>query len=346
MKIAMLHSDLPPDSGGPGGVRHQVARLGEALVSRGHDVVAYVVVPEHASVAFEVRMARLSGMCARGRFARLALTPLAFAMGDYSECGIVHAHGDSQLLFRRWPPVVRTFYGSARDEARHAQRRKQRAVERYQHVSERVARRLADRTVGISRTTERAVGPLDEIIPCGVDRRRFRPGPKSEHPTVVFIGTMRGRKRGDLACEIFRTQVRPRVPDAEMIVIAPDVSEERDITAVRSASDDTVAEYLRRAWVFTLPSTYEGFGVPYIEAMASGTAVVATPNAGAQELFVDGAGGILVSDAEIGDAICELLLDLGRRDALAARGHRASERFDWSQVAARYERLYAELVVP
>ncbi|HWF51435.1 MAG TPA: glycosyltransferase family 4 protein [Solirubrobacteraceae bacterium] len=345
MRIAMLHSDLPPDSGGAGGVRHQVARLGEALVSRGHDVIAYVVVPEHEPVDFEVRMAQLGGMCARGRLARLALTPVAFAMGNYSECDIVHAHGDSQLLFRRGPRVVRTFYGSARDEARHAQRLKQRAIERYQHVGERVARRLADRTVGISRATEQAVGPLDEIIPCGVDRRRFRPGPKSEHPTVVFIGTMRGRKRGDLACEIFRTQVRPRVPDAEMIVIAPDVREEPEITVVRSASDDTVAEYLRRAWVFTLPSTYEGFGVPYIEAMASGTAVVATPNAGAHELFVDGEGGVLMRDAQLGDAICELLLDQRRRETLAAGGHRASERFDWLQVAARYEHLYTELLV-
>jgi phosphatidylinositol alpha-mannosyltransferase len=345
VKIAMLHSDLPPGSGGAGGVRNQVARLGEALVSRGHDVVAYVVVPEHGSVGFEVRLARLSGMCARGRLARLALTPVAFALGDYSDCDIVHAHGDSQLLVRRRPRVVRTFYGSARDEARHAQRLSRRAIDRYQHVGERVARRLADRTVGISRATERAVGPVDEIIPCGVDRRRFRPGLKSEHPTVVFIGTMRGRKRGELACEIFRTQVRPRVPDAEMIVIAPDIGEEPDVTPVRSASDDTVAAYLRQAWVFTLPSTYEGFGVPYIEAMASGTAVVATPNAGAQELFVDGEGGILVRDAEVGDAICELLSDQGRREMLAAGGHRASERFDWPHVAARYERLYTELLV-
>jgi glycosyltransferase involved in cell wall biosynthesis len=344
MRIAMLHSDLPPREGGGGGVRHQVARLAEALAGRGHDVVAYVVVPEHAPVGFEVRMAPLSGVCGRGRFARLALTPLAFAAGDYSDCDVVHAHGDSQLLVRRRPPVVRTFYGSARDEARHTQRLSHRVIERYQHVGERVARRLADWTVGISRVTQEAVGPLNEIIPCGVDRRRFHPGAKSEHPTIVFIGTMRGRKRGELACDVFRTQVRRRIPEAEMIVIAPDVRDQPGITAVRGASDDTVAEHVRRAWVVTLPSTYEGFGVPYIEAMASGTAIVATPNAGAKELLGGGEAGLLVTDTELGEAICDLLLNDERRKALASGGYHASERFDWTYVASRYERAYDELL--
>ncbi|MGI8801385.1 MAG: glycosyltransferase family 4 protein [Solirubrobacteraceae bacterium] len=338
----MLHSDLPPPGGGHGGVRHQVARLSEALAARGHQVVALVVVPEHARVSFAVRPAPLSAWCARGRVARLALTPVAFAIGRYADFDVVHAHGDSQLLYRRSTPIVRTFYGSARGERRYAEGAAHRAIERYHAVGERIARRLADRTVGISRATSDGIGALDELIPCGVDAKLFRPGPKHERPTIVFVGTMGGRKRGHLVVAAFREVILPRIPEARLVLIAADAEAEPGVEAIRRASDAEVADQIRSAWVLTLPSSYEGFGVPYIEAMASGTAVLATPNAGARELIEDGREGVLVDEAELGRSLCSLLLDHERRSELAARGLAASERFGWDRIAREYERVYRE----
>jgi glycosyltransferase involved in cell wall biosynthesis len=274
----------------------------------------------------------------------MILAPAAFASQRYSSFDLIHAHGDSEFLIRCRVPVVRTFYGSARDEARHAVTAKQRVVEHYHYGAELVARRLASQTVGISHVTAASIGKLDHIIPCGVDRERFYPGAKSDHPTVVFIGTMRGRKRGDLVARVFRESVRPRVPDAKLILIAPDAQSEPGIEAIRHATDEQVAECLRGAWVFTLPSTYEGFGVPYIEAMASGTAVVATPNRGAMEILQPGQGGILVKDDELGGALTGLLRDEVRRTELGAGGRRYSRRFDWSEIAKRYEGVYDEVL--
>jgi glycosyltransferase involved in cell wall biosynthesis len=340
----MLHADLPPAEGGGGGVRHQVAGLADALTRRGHEVVAQVLVADGGGRTYPVRRAPIGVLCGTNRSRRIVLAPLAFAANRYSPFDLVHAHGDSELLFRRRIPVVRTFYGSARDEARHAVNRKHRALQQYHHVAERIARRLASRTVGISRVTSEAIGPLDHIIPCGVDRTRFRPGAKAKQPTILFIGTMRGRKRGAMLARVFREVVRPRVPDARLVMVAPDSRGEPGIESIPTIDDERLAEHLRSAWVFTLPSSYEGFGVPYIEAMASGTAVVATPNAGARELLSSGDGGVLVTDDELGDALSSLLVDESRRDALAAGGVEVARRFDWNRIAAAYERIYEELV--
>ncbi len=53
---------------------------------------------------------------------------------------------------------------------------------------------------------------------------------------------------------------------------------------------EKLCELYQRAWILCLPSTYEGFGVPYIEAMASGTVAVASPNPGAKEILDNGKG--------------------------------------------------------
>ncbi len=65
----------------------------------------------------------------------------------------------------------------------------------------------------------------------------------------------------------------------------------------------------QQAWVFCLPSTYEGFGVPYLEALAAGTPVVATKNPGACEILRDGEFGIIAPDADLGPVLSRLLAD-------------------------------------
>ena len=339
----MLHTDLPPSKGGAGGVRQQVARLCDTLAGRGHEVVTFVLSADDGDRRYEVTRLRAGSICADSRPMRVALAPVAFAAHSYSGFDVVHAHGDSELLVRRRIPVVRTFYGSAADEARHATSIKHRIVERYHSIAEPVARRVAWRTVGISRATAASIGPLDHIIPCGVDLEVFRPGAKAGRPTVVFVGTMKGRKRGELVADAFRKVIRPRFPDAELVLIGSDAMSAPGITAIPVASDEALAEHLRSAWVFTLPSSYEGFGVPYIEAMASGTAVVATPNAGARELLGDGhGGGVVVSEDQLGTAIVRLLGDASARDRFARIGREVSRRFAWDVVARRYEDVYAE----
>lgn len=338
MRIAMLHVDLPPESGG--GVAQQVVGLSEAMARRGHDVLIRSFSSAIPGSNFDVHRIRFPDRIRKHRPVQLAAVPLYFAGGNYRKFDVVHAHGDSQLLWRRRTPVVRTFYGSARDEAIHAARLRRRLGQCALVPAERAARRLAAVSVGISRATQRSIGPMDAIIPCGVDLDRFQPGQKSAAPSVLFVGTMTGRKRGSLLLQAFSESVRSRLPEAELWVVSAERAEGPGVRWLGRVDDGALARLFSQAWVFCLPSSYEGFGVPYIEAMASGTPVVATANPGANEVIASNSAGLIVRDDDLGPAIADLLGNCELRNALAATGRCTAQAYRWDRVCDDYEDVY------
>lgn len=87
-------------------------------------------------------------------------------------------------------------------------------------------------------------------------------------------------------------------------------------------SDDDLEAHLRDAHLFALPSTYEGYGVAYLEAMRAGLPVLASSAGGASE-FVNGENGVLVDPGDattVGRTVARFADD---RDALAAAGEAA-----------------------
>jgi glycosyltransferase involved in cell wall biosynthesis len=97
------------------------------------------------------------------------------------------------------------------------------------------------------------------------------------------------------------------------------------------------------ATVFTLPSLYEGFGMPLLEAMACGTPVVTTTSSSLPEVVGD--AGLLVSptDADgLAAALLRLLDDAGLRDELRERGLQQAQRFSWRETAERTLRAYQD----
>jgi glycosyltransferase involved in cell wall biosynthesis len=144
--------------------------------------------------------------------------------------------------------------------------------------------------------------------------------------------------------EVFYRQVRPQIPEAQLWMVCGDAPSAPGVEVLGRVGDEELADRYRRAWVFCLPSTYEGFGVPYAEALASGTAVVATPNRGARDVLGHGAHGRLVADEDLGLTLVDLLLHEDERDALARKGPSRAADFDWRSVVARYETIYRELL--
>ena len=339
MRVAMLNVDLPTT--GRGGVAYQVSRLANSMVGRGHEVVFFSFSPAPADARYEVRRIKfLSQRFSGTKLGHLVGAPVAFAARGYGGFDVLHAHGDSYLLVGQRTPVVRTYYGTAKEEARHAERRRRRWSQRILYLGERVSRRTSTLTVGISSNTAFALGGLDEVIPCGVDLDRFRPGKKSTRPSVLFVGTLDGRKRGEFVLRAFSEYIRPRIPEAELWFVGETDLDEPGVHALGKVSDEEIARLFREAWVFTLPSTYEGFGVPYIEAMASGTAVVATPNAGAAEVLQEDSGGLIAEDTAYASTLYEVLVNSELRGQLEARGRAHSTKFNWPEVARRYEDVY------
>ncbi len=104
----------------------------------------------------------------------------------------------------------------------------------------------------------------------------------------------------------------------------------------------------RRAAVVVVPSRYEGFGLPAVEAMACGTPVVATRAGALPEVIQLTEGGILAErdDPEsIARAVGRLLADPALRNTMASRGRaRVVEKLGWPRIAARTAEVYAEVV--
>ena len=97
---------------------------------------------------------------------------------------------------------------------------------------------------------------------------------------------------------------------------------------------DALADLYRRAACLVFPTRYEGFGLPVLEAMASGTPVVASPDAAVREI---GGDVPLYADADgLADAVRRAVAD---RERLAAAG-----RFTWEEAARRTLAVYLEVL--
>lgn len=94
-----------------------------------------------------------------------------------------------------------------------------------------------------------------------------------------------------------------------------------------------------------MPSRYEGFGLPPLEAMASGVPVLASSATSLPEVV--GGGGRLLSPDHIGlwaDAMAELAQSAQMRRKLAERGLKQAERFSWGRTAHQTADVYRRVL--
>lgn len=343
MRIAMISRYLPRLNYA-GGVSGQVHLLANELTRRGHDVEVFGLTPAPTGAFYKTRLVAEAPGGGHNRFAFHYLLPWWLRQINFKGYDVVHSHGDDHLLQRR-VSVIRTFYGSALAEAWYSRRARHSLYHLTMCVPEVLSALKASTVVAISVATARHIPRVAAIVPCAVPLARFAPASaKSPTPSILFVGEPWTRKRGELLAAVFARDVRPALPAVELWVVSERCIAGEGIRWFGRVSEAELIALYQRAWVFCMPSRYEGFGVPYLEAMACGTPVVATPNGGAHELLDGGRFGVVVPDERLGPALLDLLGSPAARADLAARGLARATEYDIVKICDRYEEIYQRAI--
>jgi glycosyltransferase involved in cell wall biosynthesis len=347
-QIAVLTYGLPRPGCKRGGIERVAHDLADGLARRGHHVIVYSHDPESPGAVYECRALPWRTFTESWAGRRVTMGYLGNVLAllpDIEHSDVVIAHGDSLLLPLRGKPVLRVMHGSALDEARTATSLGRRLLQLGVYGVELLSAAANPWTVGVSENTRRSNPLVRRTIPNGVNRARFRPSDaKTARPTLLFVGALTGRKRGRWLIEQFTTRVRPAFPDAQLHIVCDSDPRVPGVWAHTGVTDEKLIALYQRAWVYVSPSTYEGFGLPYLEALACGTAVVATPNAGSREVLEDGAFGRLVADDSFADSVIELLGDERARRTLEQAGLERAATLDLERTVDSYESLIDEMV--
>ena len=245
---------------------------------------------------------------------------------------------------------------------------------RYARSSITMASRRATRIITVSESSKRDILRFVDVSPAKIDvipnayDERFAIEPREEDVVrvreryqlhddfVLYAGIVKPHKNLDRLIEAFGLVRRRGLDHIKLVLIGDEISR---YTALRRAvhrhqlhkyvrflgylPEETLAVMYRLAGVFVFPSLYEGFGLPPLEAMASGTPVVTSNVSSLPEVAGDAA--VLVDPydpAAIADGIYRVLADEDLRNALRRKGLRRAAQFSWEASAARVREIYGQ----
>src|SRR5438034_7550197 len=249
-----------------------------------------------------------------------------------------------------------------------------RLAHRYARTSIALAARRATRVLTVSESSKRDImrfvdAPAEKIdVIYNAYDERFGVEPREEDVVrvreryqlhdefVLYAGNVKPHKNLERLIEAFQI-VRARGLDhLKLVMIGDEISK---YTALRRAvhryqlhkyvrflgyvPEETLAVMYRLAGVFVFPSLYEGFGLPPLEAMASGTPVVTSNLSSLPEVAGDAA--VLVDPYDphaIADGIYRVLSDEQLRKDLRHRGVPRAGMFSWEQSVRRIRQIYRE----
>jgi glycosyltransferase involved in cell wall biosynthesis len=245
----------------------------------------------------------------------------------------------------------------------------------YARASIFAAARRATRVLTVSESSKRDILRFVDIKPDKIDviynayDLRFTVEPREEDVSrvreryqlqdefVLYAGNVKPHKNLERLIEAFHLVRRRGLDHLKLVLIGDEISR---YAALRRAvhrhqlhkyvrflgylPEETLAVMYRLAGVFVFPSLYEGFGLPPLEAMASGTPVVTSNVSSLPEVAGDAA--VLVDPYDpnaIANGIFRVLTDSQFRRDLRARGAVRARQFSWEQSVRRVREIYGEV---
>jgi glycosyltransferase involved in cell wall biosynthesis len=181
------------------------------------------------------------------------------------------------------------------------------------------------------------------------------------YPFILYAGRIRPHKNLPRLIEAFAVvrnelEQHPVYKDLRLIIIGDEISRHpevrRAVVQTRNQQTvrflgfvpfDTLKVFYSSAAAFVFPSLYEGFGLPPLEAMATGTPVITSSVSSLPEVVADAA--LVVNPENVFDiarGIREVLLDDSLRARLVAAGFARARRFNWNSTAEEVLKVYRE----
>lgn len=332
----------------------------------------------------EIRVYTPKPLSADGISAPLTRNVVVRGLGPYAlweQFHLARAHGRSDILFcpsyiaplgARCPIVV-VHHGSYEGYPE-AFGRLQRARGYYIN---RLSARRADLLITVSESSKRDMIEfygLDaeriHVIPDGVDLDLFRPGedPRElrefrqrvlgeDAPFILYVGKPIRRHNIAPMLEAYSRLLRRAatehrflfigagLPGIDVAPLVADLGLEDHVTLVSQADPETVALAMQASSLLIYPSSYEGFGMPVLEAMACGVPAIALDNTA----FPEFAAGVayLARDAQVDtlvQAMDEVLHDAAMRRQMRQDGPVRARDYDWRGLAQRTMDLVEGLI--
>lgn len=207
------------------------------------------------------------------------------------------------------------------------------------------------------------------VVPDGVDTRLFRPlgDPEADAvwrhrvlredvPFLLYVGKPTKRRNLPALIAAFGQLKAGRAIPHKLVLIGTslpgspfeaainEAGVADDVVTVPYADHHEIVRAYNAADALVYPSSYEGFGMPVLEAMACGTPAIALDNTAFPE-FSRGVA-LLLPDADVStlrDGMWSVIGDPDRRTEMARRGPERAAAYDWRLIAARYRDLMLEV---
>jgi len=351
----------------PGGVQSHVGDLAQYLIRQGHYVsVLAPAIDEDNLPDFVTSAGRPIAIPYNGAVARVLFGPIAFsrvrqwiANGNFD---VLHLHEPaipSISLLACWAaegPMVGTFHAAAK---------RQKVTFAVAPILEPVIEKLTARIAVSEAARETLTDHLETdaiVVPNGIYADLYRDGVIDQRwtgNTLGFIGRFEEKRKGLDVLVAALPSIIAKFPDLKVFVAGPGDAQEvlKEIDPYLHSrfeflgriSESEKANFLASVGLYIAPNTGgESFGIILAEALAGGASVVASDIPAFDSLLGHGAYGTLFTSEDSQDLakkVISLLGDEESRRAIAQRGKKYAQEFDWDVVAEKIYDVYEMAMV-